>query len=253
MFPHIAAEDKPAGYYGNIPVAVAVGDNQASFCGSVKDSDSMVLVNVGTGGQVSLYTGSGTAEEDIELRPYISDGYLMAGCALCSGRAYAALKGFFEAAAQMLGVNEMNELYDVMDDYLDAHPVTKENWQVETTFDGTRSHPQKRAAMTGISLETFKPQYMIEGVLRGIAQELYGFYRQMTTISGKTPKAIVGAGNGIRKNRHLRRCLTEVFGMPVIIPAHAEEAAYGAALTAMYSAGIYPSLKEAQQLIKYEQ
>ncbi|NLX79689.1 MAG: hypothetical protein GXY95_07430, partial [Clostridiales bacterium] len=39
-----------------IPVAVAIGDNQASFMGSVKDSESSILVNVGTGGQVSMVT-----------------------------------------------------------------------------------------------------------------------------------------------------------------------------------------------------
>ena len=39
------------------PVCVACGDNQASFLGSVGDLAGSVLVNVGTGGQVSVHVG----------------------------------------------------------------------------------------------------------------------------------------------------------------------------------------------------
>ena len=40
-----------------IPVFCAVGDNQASFLGAVKDKEHSVSINVGTGSQVSVYSG----------------------------------------------------------------------------------------------------------------------------------------------------------------------------------------------------
>ena len=43
-----------------------------------------------------------------------------------------------------------------------------------------------------------------------------------------------------------------MFGKKISIPLYKEEAAYGAALSAMAGSGIYLSLDEARQLIRYE-
>ena len=53
--PRVTAEAEIIGTDGGIPVTVAIGDNQASFLGSVSDENS-VLVNIGTGSQVSVLT-----------------------------------------------------------------------------------------------------------------------------------------------------------------------------------------------------
>ena len=42
------------------------------------------------------------------------------------------------------------------------------------------------------------------------------------------------------------------FGLPLQIPVHREEAAYGAALTALVGAGAASSIAEAQAVIRYE-
>ncbi len=53
-FPEIAQKEQHLGYWkGEVPVAVAFGDNQASFLGSVEDGGK-VLLNVGTGSQISV-------------------------------------------------------------------------------------------------------------------------------------------------------------------------------------------------------
>src|SRR5262249_45864973 len=67
-----AATGLPAG----LPVFVGVGDNQASFFGSVADRTSTVLVNVGTGGQVATWFGGARCDRQIETRPFF-DGYLL--------------------------------------------------------------------------------------------------------------------------------------------------------------------------------
>ena len=54
-----------------------------------------------------------------------------------------------------------------------------------------------------------------------------------------------------RKNPALRRAFERTFGLEMQIPTHSEEAAFGAALAAMTSAKLKPSLEEAQRLIQY--
>ncbi len=50
---------------------------------------------------------------------------------------------------------------------------------------------------------------------------------------------LVGSGNAIRLNPALRRAFERRFGMPMAVPAHREEAAYGAALLAGASGGTF--------------
>ena len=78
-----------------IPVAVAIGDNQASFLGAVTNPDSSILVNVGTGSQISFVTKEVTHLKSGEIRPLTDDKYIFVGASLCGGRAYAVLKNFF--------------------------------------------------------------------------------------------------------------------------------------------------------------
>ena len=41
------------------------------------------------------------------------------------------------------------------------------------------------------------------------------------------------------------------FALPLLIPRHSEEAAFGAALTAMAAAGISKDITQAQKIIEY--
>ena len=65
---------------------------------------------------------------------------------------------------------------------------------------------------------------MAVGFLNGIASELFEMYQR----AGVNHSVLVGAGNGMRKNRVLRKMMELVFRRKLYIPAHKEEAAYGA-------------------------
>lgn len=54
ILPAVTAGCEVIGSYRGIPVAVAIGDNQASFLGAVKDQERSALANFGTGSQISL-------------------------------------------------------------------------------------------------------------------------------------------------------------------------------------------------------
>ena len=220
----------PAG----IPVAVSWGDNQASVLGSVKDLSNTVLINIGTGSQVSFGTAAYLRTHGaIELRPCTDKFYLMVGAGLCGGRAYAMLEQFYSEVA---GKQEKDDMYACMEcqarEFIE-HYGKEAAWQIRTTFSGTRSNPGELGSISGISAENFHPGAMTVGMMQGILGELYELYQEMCRMSGTKAIRLVGSGNGIRRNALMRELAEELFQMPMEIPVCQEEAAYGAALQLM--------------------
>ncbi len=91
------------------------------------------------------------------------------------------------------------------------------------------------------------------GVLEGIVGELRERYRGIDGMDKRGLTTLVGSGNGIRENPALRRMFSAAFGMPLCVPVHREEAAYGAALFALVGAGDFKDIAAAQQIIAYEE
>ena len=210
-----------------VPVVCSMGDNQAAVKGSLKDEAGSVLVNIGTGSQVSFASREYVETYgEVELRPY-GEGYVLAGAALCGGRAYAMLEKFYR---ELTG----HESYGIMASH--AEEFLKSGgraWEVDTRFAGTRSAPEVRGSISGIGEENFTPGALTVGVMRGIIGELHGMYETMTKLTGRKASVLVGSGNGMRKNPLMQRLAGEMFGMRVEIPEFTEEAACGAALCAM--------------------
>ncbi|MDO5701736.1 MAG: FGGY family carbohydrate kinase [Lachnospiraceae bacterium] len=248
------------GELAGIPVAASLGDNQASFIGSVNDVNGTLLLNVGTGSQVSFATDRFiSCEGAVELRPCTGDQYLLAGSSLCGGRAYAMLENFFrEIAAAGRNGSAASEhsfsMFGLMEkwagDYYNDHG-TGSAWKVRTTFNGTRSNPGERGSFSEIGTDNFHPGALTLGLMQGMLHELYEMYREMCRLSGSKASVVVGSGNAIRKNPLLRRLAGEMFGKNILVPCHSEEAAYGAALAAMAAAGLVKNLHAAQQLIRF--
>lgn len=231
-----------AGYYKGIPVAVAVGDNQASLYSSLSSSGE-VLFNVGTGSQVTVVTDGVTEGEGIEVRPYFDGRYIAVGAALCGGRAYSMLKNFYSDVLSAFGC-EGADVYAVMGRLLEGG--RKAALRVDTRFAGTRAHPDITGGVYGITADNFTPTELTYGFLNGMAQELC----ELLGATGITPTGIVGSGNGIRKNKHLVKIFEERFGMRMKIPVHTEEAAVGAAMYGLVSAGLFDT-DNVKKIIKY--
>jgi sugar (pentulose or hexulose) kinase len=77
----------------SVPVFVGLGDNQASFLGSVAYREDTVQVNIGTGGQVGRYTGRIHDARPLETRPFPGRLPLGRGRPV-RGRSYATLRQF---------------------------------------------------------------------------------------------------------------------------------------------------------------
>ena len=212
-----------------VPVVSSMGDNQASFKGSVDEPDETLLLNIGTGSQVSFMTREfADVHGDIELRPY-GDDYILAGSALCGGRAYAMLEGFYREIA---GRDCYSLMAEHAESFLKSHGLNQA-WDVDTRFNGTRSDPDITGSITGITAGNFCPGAMTVGVIRGILEELRGMYEAMRQLTGRSASVIIGSGNGLRKNKIMRRIAGEIFGLDVRLTEGKEEAARGAAMCAM--------------------
>lgn len=244
--------DLPKGYQG-IPVGVAIGDNQASILGTVSDIYDSILVNVGTGSQISVGTRKIDMTSSLEVRPLVDADYIYAGSCLCGGRAYALLEKFFRQCLEMVGESHETKLYDEMAKMLESTvgEETDMGLSVNPQFCGTRGNPKLRGSIQNISLDNFTPQAMIRGFLKGIATELFDLYEQLLPKLEHKPTKLIGSGNAVRMNPYLQQAFEELFGCELQIPVHMEEAAYGTALFSLVAAGIYPSLDEARKLIQY--
>lgn len=234
-----------------VPVIVSLGDNQASVLGSVGDLCDTVLINIGTGSQVSMGTECyHEVSGSVELRPCVEGTSLLVGSGLCGGRAYAMLEKFYRevsASGEPMYERMAAQAQEFREQYgMDAA------WDVKTTFSGTRSNPDERGSITGIGVENFHPGAMTLGVIRGILEELYEMYSEMCRVTGRKATKLVGSGNGLRKNALMQELAQERFGMKLQIPQYQEEAAYGAAIYALVASG-KEKLCEIQKKIRYRE
>lgn len=235
-----------------VPVCVAIGDNQASFLGSVKNKGDSVLVNVGTGSQVSFVTKSLVSSESGEIRPLTNGEYIFVGSSLCGGRAYKILKSFFALSAEMTGGSSEN-LYEKMDALSRDYKTLENPLKVNCEFCGTRKDPKKRGFIENISENNFTPQGLICGVLKGVAEELFKMYNEALPLLKNKPLYLVGSGNGLRKSRVWQEIFKEMFSLDMKIPRYSEEASRGAIAFAAYGTGIFASLEEAQAILIKEE
>lgn len=212
-----------------IPVSVAIGDNQASFFGSVEDIEDSVLLNIGTGSQISVcskYTKA-CAARGLELRPLNGDYCLLVGASLCGGRAFGILENFFRETLKMFDVDKGEKLYEYMQTQKpSAGTVLPE---VLPLFAGTRENPDVRASVTGLDIDNFTPQNIIHAFCEGMVCELFDMYPGKGASALLPEQTLYGAGNGIRKNPLMREIIKRRFGSEPIRSTYIEEGAAGAA------------------------
>jgi len=239
----ITADYSIAGTYRGIPVSVAIGDNQASVFSTLVDENS-VLLNIGTGSQVSIVSDVPVVADNIETRPYFEGKYLIVGSALCGGRAYSLLKNFYSEILGYINTVDDDTVYEIMNQMLAKADDTR--LKVDTRFAGTRSNATICGGISGVTTENFNPSNLTLGVLKGMARELFEMYKQMNS----DKSGIVGSGNGIRKNPALVKVFEETFKAKMKVPKHLEEAAFGAALFGLVACGKYKNAEEVQTLVE---
>jgi len=234
ILPEVTDDYAVLGSFHGIPVAAAIGDNQASYLGAVNDPENTLLVNIGTGSQISVMTLSPESTENTEVRPFLKDSYLLVGSSLCGGRAYAALESFFRSYARELGLTDEAQ-YETMSRLAEQmyRMTTEEKLDVSTTFHGTRRNPHLRGSIRNLTLDNLTPAHFVIGFLEGTVAELRQLYEEMKPVLQKEPIVLIGSGNGLRRNKIWQDITEDMFGMKLHMTAHQEEASCGAAVFAL--------------------
>ena len=234
--PDVCTEIEKLGTYRGRTVTTAIGDNQASFLGAAGDEENTLLVNMGTGGQISVLSSQYFAGDGIEARPFLNGKYLLAGASLCGGKAYALLEQFFRKLVKE-ATGQDQPLYKVMEKMartgrdLNSERTESRKIKVETTFDGTRVEPEKSGSITQMCSENFTPEDFCYGVLKGMSTELYQMYMAIQKGTGIKIRRMIGSGNGLRKNPVLCEIIEDMFKAELVLAECEEEAATGAAMS----------------------
>lgn len=250
FLPSIGNDETVLGDFHGIPVSLAIGDNQASYIGSVCNMNNCLLVNVGTGSQISLVKHQQNSNQ-METRPCLDHVNLLVGSSLCGGRAFSSLEQFFRQVVEMVTQEPCATAYKGMDKVLDQLSDINTDLIVNTQFCGTRNDPNARGFIQSLSLNNFTPKDMMLGMLHGIVDELFLIYKNANDDHLQSYEHLIGSGNGIRQNKTLQQIVSAKFHKPLKIPVHKEEAAFGAILYALTSIGSFPSIEQAQKIIRY--
>lgn len=247
-----------------IPVAVASGDHQSAFAGTVANYDQTVAINVGTGGQATIYvpgvTGlrkrrGGINHGDLELRPYIQSGLLLAGVGIVGGRSFRVLRDFFSGVGSQVFDTEpaSDDVYDRLVKLAAESEPGAARVRFSPFFTGTRMNRSQRGEITGLDPVNFTPGNLARGLFEGMARQFHTSYSVALETGAAPRKTLTGSGNGLRKNPVLRQAIEAEFGMKMKLSATEDEAATGAALCAAVAGSEFGSIAEASQsFVKYE-
>ncbi len=243
-YPRVTSNFSLVGYYREIPISLPIGDNQASFLGCADSHEDCVLVNIGTGSQISVVTDSPQkTSPDLEIRPLTRGKYLLCGCALSGGSSYALLEKF---TRKLFGTDAKQ--YDLLDRLaLCAYNSKIRPLKVDTRFKGTRSNSKATGSITEITDQNFTPEALVLGFIEGMCRELYDFLKD--SLGDKTH--LIASGNTIQKSPVFKNVLADMFKMPVKLSCNREEAAIGTALFSALSAELLESEKEFSKFMKY--
>lgn len=233
LFPDLARDDYLEGDLHGVKIAPAIGDNQASFLGATEEDKQALLINFGTGSQISLYSPNYMALPGLDTRPYMDGGYLLVGAALAGGLSFAYLENFFRKTVAMVTGKEEKCYGSMMAtlDRADPEDFTRAP-VISPLFQGSREDPSLTASITGLRPDNFTPLHFIIGMMKGMSRELYLMYEIYRDRGGKRPDRLIGSGNGLRLNPYLRAIVEEDFGGRLELSGQTEEAAYGAAMYA---------------------
>ena len=215
------------------PVAVPVGDNQASFLASVRDPERAISVNVGTSGQISVLEPNVAAPTDslhhLESRPFPGDRRLLVGASLSGGKSFEVLGSLIADVARRSGAASIDP-YQLLRDI--QRPTDHNRLSIDTRFAGTRGDPATRGAISGVGLDNLDVPHLYWGIAEGVVAELAELLGEHQEVLGVSDSYLAVSGNAVTQSEAIRTTLAERFGVRLRRPIDAEAAARGAAMLA---------------------
>lgn len=211
------------------------GDNQLSLLGNgLISGDSPVLINIGTGAQISQVTPTYRRVEGIDTRSYVNGYYVFAGSSLGGGRNYAQLKRDLQHSGQS------DLTYRMMDELAAQVAAGADGLQFHIRSRSKRHRQEGFAGNTAMGSTGHRARAVMEGVL----MDLY-----MLCPPTDKKGLMIGSGNGLHGSKVWGQMAADFFGSPIRV-TNFENAVWAAALLAAVSTGLLPGLDEAVKSIK---
>ena len=228
-FPQVSAGKKPIAYYNynsrKIPLYIAVGDHQAAVlgCGAIEGD---LIINIGTGGQISFVDGELSLASDYETRPYFSGRILRALTQLYSGRALNVLMNLIlDVGQKVFCLNQTadSELWARINDLAEEAGNTTSDKKLEMNMsffnsDGGLIREIDTANLTAGNL--FLAAY------RGMAECYFNAFQRLG-LEGRSLNGIIGTGGVLLKTPLLQRLLAERFGLQLKLSSDSEDVMFG--------------------------
>ena len=219
------------GIVGRRVVCSPVGDCQASVIGCAGFSNDTIVLNLGTGGQISIPSADGLCTEELDAWPLPFGGYLQLGAALCGGWSYAYLKQFFQRTVREIAGIELTDeqIYERMNSLAVSAEPGSSGLIFDTRFSGTRKDKSVRGSISAIDTSNLTPANLSSAVLEGVVRDLRSMW---LTSQSRTARRLVAAGNAVRRNAVLRSVIKRQFDLDCYTSNLPEEAARGASYAA---------------------
>ncbi len=207
-----------------------IGDNQAAVIGATEGAGDAAVLNLGTGGQISIPRRDAGYVEGFETRPMHEGSFILVGASLCGGWTYSYLKDFFKASVkEFAGVSLDDEaVYEKMNSFL-AGGGGCGGLAVTPHFNGTRANPSLRGEIMRIDTDNLTPARLTNAFAESMVAELADM---MPPEYGDNFATLIASGNAVRKNPAVLEIARRYFGKPVRAARLREEAAAGAAIAA---------------------
>jgi len=239
---------KQLGLGNNVQVCSPLGDNQAGIIGAAGFAGNAAVLNLGTGGQISIPQNEYKFVETFETRPMpfglrrtqSSRGFILVGASLCGGLAYTYLQKFIQATVKEYAAVELSDedIYKRMNAIAGKIPEGASGITVDTRFSGTRLDPNLRGSISGIGVDNFTVANLARGFIEGMVREL----AEMSSTAGVSRfigiTRIIASGNAVRRNPVVPDVIESIFGLPCYISTNREAAARGAAYSAAIGLGL---------------
>jgi xylulokinase len=219
-----AAAAERFGIPEGIPVATGGGDNMMAAIGTGAVADGSLTMSLGTSGTLFGYCSSPVVDDEGIIAAFCSStgGWLPLLCTMNCTVASEKFRSLFDVPLGQL------------DGLVAGVPAGSEGLIVLPYFTGERipNLPRARASVLGMNLQNATQAHMLrasmEAAIYGLKIGLDGLERL-----GMKAERITITGGGSR-SRLWRQIAADITGLPIELPVHADSAAMGAALQALW-------------------
>ncbi len=229
-----------------VPVVYGCGDQMAQSIGNGAVRESIVISNIGTGGQISAFSSAGAW--DIQMRTHtfchaVEGAYTVFGATLCAGM---AVNWFKNKILKERSYAEMDRLA------AQAQPGS-EGLLFLPYLAGERTphiNPKAEGAFFGLKL-CHSREHMVRAAMEGVA---YSLKDSLTIIEemGIRAERIIASGGGAASRAWLQ-IQADVFEREMQVCRVGEQACLGACILAGVGAGLFPSVQDAcGRFVRYD-